>query len=405
MTTYRLRCISCEKDYEPERSLYYCHDCGPLMGTLEVMYDYDAIKIRRNFSRSFSKNVGITQFSDLLPVNFQTTMDAYVGGTPLIKLKNLFGSDEIMIKFDGVSMSGSYKDRASIIAINKAIEYGFDTIFCASTGNAASSLAILSAHTKLKTYIFVPSTIPRGKLAQLTAAGAIVLPLKGSYDEAFDISMDIGLKKSWYCRNSAINPYLLEGKKTGAYEIIIQNDYEVPDFCFVSVGDGTVVSSLFKGFMEFNRLGLTDKMPTIIGVQAEGASTLKRVFEKGKPYTPVEETVQTIADSIAVGNPRDVIKACTYMDRYKGELISVSDEEILQGIMTLGSATGVFAEPAGAAAFAGYNKMMLSGRIKPDQSVCLVITGNGLKDIKAVENAVSVNSYKKEEIYNMFEEV
>jgi threonine synthase len=401
MTDYRLRCISCGKEYEPERSLYYCPECGPLMGTLEVIYDYDSIKIGRNFS----KNASIAQFFELLPVNFQTDMDSFVGGTPLIKLKNLFGSDEIMIKFDGVSMSGSYKDRASIIAINKAIEYGFDTIFCASTGNAASSLAILSAHTHLKTYIFVPSTIPKGKLAQLVAAGAIVIPLIGTYDEAFDISMDIGLKKGWYCRNSAINPYLLEGKKTGAYEIIVQNDYKVPDFCFVSVGDGTVVSSLFKGFMEFNRLGLTDSMPKIIGVQAEGASTLKRVFEKGKPYVPVEEEVHTIADSISVGNPRDVIKACKYMEKYNGELISVSDEEILKGIMTLGSATGVFSEPAGATAFAGYQKMMNAGRISSDRSVCLVITGNGLKDINAVENAINVNNYKKEEIYNMLEGV
>lgn len=401
MTAYRLKCISCEKEYEPERSLYYCPVCGPLLGTLEVKYDYDSIKI----GRDFSKNASITQFSQLLPVNFQTDMDSFVGGTPLIRLKNLFGSDEIMIKFDGVSMSGSYKDRASIIAINKAIEYGFDTIFCASTGNAASSLAILSAHTPLKTYIFVPSTIPKGKLAQLVAAGAIVLPLIGTYDEAFDISMDIGLKKGWYCRNSAINPYLLEGKKTGAYEIIVQNDYKVPDFCFVSVGDGTVVSSLFKGFMEFNRLGLTDRMPKIIGVQAEGASTLKRVFEKGKPYLPVEEAVHTIADSISVGNPRDVIKACKYMDRYEGEFISVSDREILEGIMTLGSTTGVFSEPAGATAFAGYQKMINAGRISSGQSVCLVITGNGLKDINAVENAVNINNYKKEEIYNMLEGV
>ncbi|HBH13430.1 MAG: Threonine synthase [Clostridiales bacterium 38_11] len=399
MTDYRLKCISCEKEYEPERSLYYCQECGPLLGTLEVIYDYDKIKI----GHSFSKNAGITQFKDLLPVNFQTNMDSFVGGTPLIKLRKIFGTDEMMIKFDGVSMSGSYKDRASIIAINKAMEYGFDTIFCASTGNAASSLAILSAHTRLKTYIFVPSTIPKGKLVQLIAAGAIVLPLIGTYDEAFDISMDIGLKKGWYCRNSAINPYLLEGKKTGAYEIIVQNDYKVPDFCFVSVGDGTVVSSLFKGFMEFERLGITDRMPRIIGVQAEGASTLKKVFEKGKPYTPIEEKVHTLADSISVGNPRDVIKACKYMEKYEGELISVSDEEILQGIMMLGSTTGVFSEPAGAAAFAGYQKMMGDGRIASRQSVCLVITGNGLKDIHAVENAVNVNNYKKEEIYNILE--
>lgn len=393
MNDYYLRCISCGKIYSEHKDLYWCSSCGSLKGTLEIIYDYDNLKIKRGFSHKGD----ITQFADLLPVHFQTDMDEYVGGTPLFKFRNKFGVKDFMIKFDGISLSGSYKDRASIIAINKAIEYGIDTIFCASTGNAASSLAILSAHTDLKTYIFVPNTIPRGKLAQLNVAGAEVIAIEGSYDEAYDISLEVGLNKGWYCRNSAVNPYLLEGKKTGAYEIIVQNDYEVPDYCFVGVGDGTVISALCKGFGEFQKIGFTEKMPKIIGVQAEGASTLKKVYERGKPYKPIEEKVYTVADSIAVGNPRDVIKACKYMEESGGEFITVTDDEIIKGIREMTEQTGIFAEPAGAAPYAGFRKLQLEGKLGEECSVCIVATGNGLKDISAVEKLINRRTYSKDE--------
>ncbi|MBN2287016.1 MAG: threonine synthase [Tissierellales bacterium] len=401
MRDYQLRCISCGKSYLEKSDLYWCHDCGPLKGTLEIIYDFNQI----NISKNFSKKGDITQFEDLLPVKFQTNLDQQVGGTPFIKFNHQFGVRELMIKFDGVSLSGSYKDRASIIAINKALQYGKEAIFCASTGNAASSLAILSAHTALKTYIFVPSSIPSAKLAQLHAAGAEVIAIQGSYDEAFDLSMEIGLKKGWYCRNSAINPYLLEGKKTGAYEIIIQNDYVAPDFCFVGVGDGTIISSICKGFMEFKQLGLIDKIPKVIGVQAEGAATLKKVYDSGKPYEPIFETVSTVADSISVGNPRDVIKACTYMEKINGEFLTVSDDEIIHSIQSLTSETGVFSEPAGAVGYAALQKMKNDGRISHEDTVCLFVTGNGLKDIKSAESMIKRQNFSKEEARKYLEGV
>ncbi|MEA3423330.1 MAG: threonine synthase [Bacillota bacterium] len=396
MSRYTLKCISCGKIYEPTPNRYTCDECGDLLGTLEVVYDMKNIHLTRN---DFDKKAGIFQFKDLLPVSSHTQIDEFIGGTPLLKFKGLLGQNEVLIKYDGISFSSSYKDRASIIAVNKAIELGYDTIYCASTGNAASSLALTSAHTNLKTYIFVPDKIPKGKLSQLLVAGAEVIPVKATYDEVFDISLDIGREKGWYCRNSAINPYLLEGKKTGAYEIMVQNDYSAPDYCLVSVGDGTVISSICKGFKEFYELGLVDKIPKVIGVQAETSSTLKHVFDNGEPFTPIQEEVSTIADSISVGNPRDVVKACKFVKSTGGHFISVTDDEIISAIKEMAAKTGVFAEPAGATSYAGLKNMIKNGAINKDDSVCIVVTGNGLKDIDAVGKDADVTFYTKDEAY------
>lgn len=405
MAEYYLECISCGRKYKPEKGLYWCSDCGSIMGTLQVIYDYESLKNSEDWKGLFSPKGSIVQFEKLLPVRFSTDIDRFIGGTPLFKFRNKLGMENLMIKFDGISMSGSYKDRASIIAVNKALEEGYDSIFCASTGNAASSLGLLSAHTVLDTYIFVPATIPGGKLAQLVAAGARIIPIDASYDRAFDISLDIGLRNKWYCRNSAVNPYLLEGKKTGAYEILVQNNYEVPDYCMVAVGDGTVISSLCKGFSEFYKLGLVERIPKIIGVQAEGAATVKHVFEKGRPFRPIIEDVVTVADSISVGNPRDVIKACSFMEENGGFFESVDDEEIVAAIVEMAGETGVFAEPAGAASLACLKKLLSKGLINPGDQVCLVVTGNGLKDVDVLGKTSDIRKYSVEETYKLFEGV
>jgi threonine synthase len=396
--SYLLRCITCGEEYEPSETRYTCDKCGDLYGTLEVIYDYENMKVEKNFEPKGS----IFQFKDLIPATSNTPIDQSIGGTPLYKFKGLLGFDELMIKFDGISFSSSYKDRASIIAVNKAIECGADTIYCASTGNAASSLALTAAGTKLRTVIFVPSTIPKGKLAQLLVAGAEVIPINSTYDEVFSLSLRVGRKKGWYCRNSAINPYLLEGKKTGAYEILIQNDYKVPDYCFVGVGDGTVISGICKGFKEFYDLGLVDSIPVVIGVQSEKAATIKHVFDKGKPNTPIIEQANSVADSISVGNPRDVIKACKYVESTGGYFISVGDDEIIESIKEMSRSTGIFSEPAGAAPYAGVKKMIQAGELKSTDSVCIVVTGNGLKDTDAVRSGIEVKTYDIDEAEALF---
>ncbi|WP_206076383.1 threonine synthase [Marinitoga lauensis] len=249
---YKLRCITCGRIYEPDDVEYTCPKCGDRLGTLEVIYDYENIKVSRE---EFSKYENIWQFEKILPIeenSYRTPL--HVGGTPLYAFPQLaeeLGIKKLLIKYDGTNPTASYKDRASAVAITKAYEKEYDTIYCASTGNAASSLSGLSAPTKLKTYIFLPASAPIAKISQLFIYGAKVIPIDGSYDEAFDISMKIGEEKGWYCRNSAINPYLLEGKKTGALEIAVQNDWEVPDYLLVSVGDGQLLVHFTRDFMIF----------------------------------------------------------------------------------------------------------------------------------------------------------
>ncbi|MHA1667377.1 MAG: threonine synthase [Candidatus Heimdallarchaeaceae archaeon] len=404
MSNHILRCISCKKEYIPEPGRYTCDACGHILGTLEVIYNYEEIKeLPIVKDKKFDKKASMYQFDFLLPTSSKTQFDTYVGGTPLYKF-DLLGMKDVLLKYDGSNPSSSYKDRASSIAINRAMDEGNDTIFCASTGNAASSLAMLNAHTPMQTYIFVPATIPIAKRTQLEISGAKVFAVEGTYDEVYDLSLEMGLKKGWYCRHAAINPYLLEGKKTGAFEIVVQNDFSVPDYVLVGVGDGTVVSSLYKGFWEFKEIGLIDSIPHIIGVQAEGIPAIKEVFKKGKPYTPHVITGTTVADSISVGNPRDVIKACTYVEASGGFFVSLTEEEILESIIELGKTTGLFAEPAGAVPFGGLKKLIYEEKVTKTDKVCLVITGNGLKDVNAVRNSIPTDTLSAEELLRRFGE-
>lgn len=388
--SYLLRCISCGKEYSPDEVEYTCPVCGPRLGTLEVIYDFSILKKRiKDVQWSAFSQQGIWQFSDMLPLpeNFRELVPPLlVGNTPLYKAVRIAGKynvAEALVKDDGRNPTASFKDRASALAIVKAKEKGYETIFCASTGNAASSLAGLTAAAALKSVIFVPASAPAAKLTQLQVYGAKVLAIDGSYDEAFDISMIVGMEKGWYCRNSAINPYLLEGKKTGALELAVQTGMNIPDFVFVSVGDGTVLSSFYKAFMDLKELGLIERIPTIVGVQAENACAIIDAYEHGEPFTPADLYAHSVADSIAVGKPRDVIKACKYTKKNGGLFIKVSDKEILDSIIELARETGVFAEPAGATAFAGFKRMKGLNLIPDSARVALVVTGNGLKDLKA----------------------
>lgn len=400
---YKLKCISCNKIYEKNEIEYTCPKCGDIYGTLEVIYDYENINIKKT---DFNKYDDIWQFQKILPIEKNSyKVSLKVGGNPLYNFKNLKGIKNVKIKYSGTNPTASYKDRASALAINKAYEKKYDTIYCASTGNAASSLAGLTANTDLKTYIFLPSTAPKAKITQIKIYGSFLIPINTSYDIAYDLSLEIGALKKWYSRNSAYNPYLLEGKKTGALEIIVQNDYNVPDYIIVSVGDGTIISSIYKGFYDFYQLNLINKIPKIIGVQAEKAQGIKKIFDKGEPYKQNIIQTTTIADSISVGNPRDLIKACIYIKKCKGKYISVTDEEIIDSIYDLAKTTGLFAEPAGSAAYAGFSKMINNNEINKNDNVCLIITGNGLKDIDSIKDRINYKTVKpiKKEILDYIE--
>lgn len=391
---YILKCISCKIEYEERKDLYTCLKCGELLGTLEVIYDFSSLKVDR---KDFTKFDNIWQFEKLLPIKQKDEKThLHVGGTPLYSFKGLLGMKEVLVKYDGGNPTGSFKDRATSVAVAKAIGNDYKEIFCASTGNAASSLAGISASMPLKAYIFLPSKAPMAKISQLFVYGSVIIPIDGSYDDAFDISLEVGKEKGWYCRNSAINPFLLEGKKTCAFEIIVQNDWKVPDFVLVPVGDGTVISSFYKGFSDLKSTGLIEDIPKIIGIQASGSNSINKTFEKGEPFIPIEIDSHTVADSISVGKPRDVIKACRYVEKSGGYFVEVEDEDILKSGIQMATQTGVFGEPAGMICYAGLKKLIQTNKFTGNESVCLVVTGNGLKDIKAVEKFVDIRPVKPE---------
>ena len=382
-----LRCISCGVEYDPTRVDYTCPSCGPRRGTLEVLYDYD--RLRRTLNRSSFSETGLSsmwRYEALLPIEDRRFIQPLrVGWTPLYTFPRLAKELRLAafyVKDDGQNPTASYKDRASSVVVIKAQETSRPVVTCASTGNAASSLSGFAASTSLQTIIFVPERAPEAKVAQLLIYGAKVFLVHGSYDVAYDLAAEAAEAFGWYNRSAAVNPYLVEGKKTGAFEIAEQLEWNPPDLVFVGVGDGSVVSGLCKGFDELARLGLIDHAPRVVGVQADGSAPIARAFAayRGRTVAIEDGDAHTVADSICVGKPRDVVKAVTYVARNGGEFVTVSDSEILDAIVTLARATGVFAEPAGAASYAGLRKLAATGRLE-GRTAAVVVSGNGLKDV------------------------
>jgi threonine synthase len=393
-----LKCILCGREHSVQETLYTCLDCGPT-GVLDVIYDMDVVARRWVRHRAHSENTpaSIWRYQDLLPVcDKRYRPPLQIGWTPLYPGAELAKRYEraegvtlprnLYIKDDGRNPTASYKDRASAMAVMKAQELGKDVITCASTGNAASSLAGLAASLGIATYIFVPESAPRSKVAQLIMFGAHVIMVNGTYDQAFDLCLQATEEWGWYSRNSGFNPYLGEGKKTGALEICEQLGWQVPDKVIVPVGDGCIIGGVWKGFCDLHELGLIDKLPQMIGVQADGADPLALAFESGQPIQP-QEQIHTLANGIAVGQPRDGLKALRAVRDSQGMMISVSDNQILEAMQALARYTGVFAEPAGAAPFAGLVKLAQQGMIDNDERVVLMVTGNGLKDIDTASRA------------------
>jgi len=392
--SFIFRCISCAAEFDPACIEYTCPACGPRRGTLETIYDYDAL--RRSLGRdTFAKTgrASMWRYLPILPIADERFIQPLrVGWTPLYRFPELadeLGLDEFLVKDDGQNPTASYKDRASSLVVLKAQEARKAVVTCASTGNAASSLAGFAAATDLETVIFVPRTAPDAKIAQLLIYGAQVFLVRGSYDVAYDLAAAAASTFGWYNRSAAVNPYLVEGKKTGAFELVEQLGWDPPDVVFVSVGDGSVISGVCKGFDELQRVGLLDRIPRVIGVQAEGAAPVAAAFARAGDGTVAIHDVDahTVADSICVGVPRDIVRAVTYVRRNGGGFVTVSDNEILEAIGVLARRTGVFAEPAGAAAFAGLRKWS-RGRATAGGRAAVFVTGNGLKDIGAARRLV-----------------
>ena len=374
------KCVRCGKIYEAVPQLTNCA-CG---GILDIVYDYDYIKTRlTRETLAGRRDNSMWRYRELLPVEEDTQAPPLrVGWSPLYEAKALaeeLGIGRLYVKDDGLNPTASLKDRASSMAVAKALEAGARVIACSSTGNAASSLAGNAAAAGLKTYIFVPSRAPKGKVAQLMTFGATVISVQGSYEETFELSKQAIEKWGWYNRNAAINPYLSEGKKTVGLEIMEQLNWEVPDYIAISVGDGCTIAGLWKGLKDLYAIGLIDRLPRLISAQAEGCCPLNRAIETGEDWRPMEEN--TLADSIAVGVPRNADKALMAIRESNGLTVNVSDAEIMAAQKLLGRTCGVFGEPAGVTGAAGLKKLCEQGRIERDAAVVSVVTGNGLKDV------------------------
>jgi len=378
--------MACGKEFPDAPDRYVCDVCG-IDGILDVVYDYKSIKISRE-EIAASKNYSLWRYRKMLPVADSTQIaPLQVGWTPLYRasaVEKQLGLNNVYIKDDGRNPTASLKDRASAVGVAKAREAGATTICAASTGNAASSLAGFAASAGLKTVIFVPKRAPKAKVTQLLVYGAKTVIVDDSYDRAFELSVEITKKFGFYNRNCAYNPFLVEGKKTVPYEIWEQMGFEVPDRVYVSIGDGCITSGIYKGFYDLMQLGLSDRLPRIIGVQAAGCNPVEVAMKTGEF---VAQQGNTIADSIAVGIPRNRLKAMRALKESNGDCISVTDDEIKSALLEMPRATGVFGEPAGVTAFAGFKKHAVIGNIKADEKVVVLITGNGLKDI---ESAISV---------------
>jgi threonine synthase len=393
-----LKCLICGQEYHPDEVDYVCPDHGD-DGILDVQYDYDLIGQRVSQGDLLDNaNTTIWRYKPLLPVRPDSPVPPLaVGWTPLYRAGRLaagLGLKHVWVKDDGRQPTASFKDRASAIAVVKAQEKGTEIITTASTGNAAAALSGLCASVGQPNVIFVPETAPQAKIAQLLVFGSTVMLVKGTYDDAFELCLLAAKEYGWYNRNTAYNPYMTEGKKTASYEICEQLGWRAPDRIFVSVGDGCIIGGLHKGLKDMLALGWIDRVPRLMGVQAAGSAYMAQAWANGEDVLakpPIE--AHTVADSISAGLPRDRLKAMAAVRETHGAYIQVSDEEILAAIPPLARGCGVFAEPAGAAAYAGLVKAVDEGLVHPDERVVVLVTGNGLKDVtsamKSVEGAGS----------------
>jgi threonine synthase len=389
------RCSLCDQTYAPHEVTYTCPKDG---GNLDVILDISSIRQSGALkSIKSSTETSLWRYLPLLPVGDPGGLGTplrMAGWTPIYSpdsLGKISGIKKLWIKDEGRNPTASFKDRASAVVVARTRELKAEVVVTASTGNAGAALAGMSAAVGQKAVIFAPRTAPPAKVAQLLVYGAQVILVDGNYDQAFDLTIEAAQEFGWYCRNTGYNPFTAEGKKTAALEIWEQIivpglNGKRPLVVLVSVGDGNIISGLHKGFKDLQALGWLDQMPRIIGVQAEGSAAIANAFHAGSEViTPV--AAQTIADSISVDLPRDGVRAVRAAKETGGTYIKVKDSEILLAIAALGKA-GIFAEPAGATAYAGLIEAIQQGAVLPEDPILVLNTGSGLKDVRAAMQAV-----------------
>ena len=388
-----LKCLICGAEYRQDEIEYVCPLHGD-DGIVDVQYDYDLIGRRISpAALADNRDYTIWRYKPLLPVEPDSPVPPLtVGWTPLYRADRLaagLGLKHVWVKDEGRQPSASFKDRASVVAVVKAQERGAEVITTASTGNAGAALSAMCASVAQKNVIFLPESAPPAKVAQLLVYGSTVIMVRGTYDDAFELCAQAAKEFGWYNRNTGYNPYMSEGKKTVSFEVCEQLGWDAPDRIFVSVGDGCIIGGVHKGLRDLMALGWIKKMPKIMGVQAAGSAALYDAWRTGisaMEMQPID--AHTIADSISAGLPADRIKGLAAVRETDGAYIKVTDEEILAAIPALARGCGVFAEPAGAAAYAGLVKAVEQGLVHPDERIVVLSTGNGLKDIASARKSV-----------------
>jgi threonine synthase len=387
--SFTLSCIHCHQSLAQGKFEYICPDCKsrqtphtPPLGVLKTTYPYSQIRDTYKPDQLF-KQLKKNSYTDILPIGKAESLGPLkVGETPIYTFElEDSGSEPFMfhLKDDSQNPTFSFKDRASQLICAYAREQEIDTIVVASTGNAGSSLAGMCASQKQRAIIIVPKAAPAAKLIQIMMYGALPVMIDGNYDKAFELSVEATRYFGWFNRNTAYNPFTIEGKKTVAFEIFDQLKGRLPSRIFVPVGDGVILAGLYKGFEDLLLLGIIKRIPVIVAVQSENSSNLVRNMG-GEIFSMQPST--TLADGISIDYPRNFYMAKSYLETYKGEWLTVSDKEIMEASFRLASETGIFTEPASAAAMAGMLKYIHNRTFTLDNPMMVLTTGSGLKDIQ-----------------------
>ncbi|MEP0910204.1 threonine synthase [Leptolyngbya sp. GB1-A1] len=383
-----LKCKECGAEYEP-KALHVCEYC---FGPLEVAYDYSALSrlVTRQSIEAGPKS--IWRYRPLLPVATDNPIDVGTGFTPLVKANRLarrLGIKNLYIKNDAVNMPTlSFKDRVVSVALTRARELGFTTVSCASTGNLANSTAAIAAHAGLDCCVFIPSDLEAGKVLGTLIYGPTVIAVHGNYDQVNRLCSEVANTHGWGFVNINLRPYYSEGSKTLGYEVAEQLGWQLPDHIVAPLASGSLFTKIYKGFQEFVKLGLVeDKTVRFSGAQAEGCSPIAQAFREERDFiTPVKPN--TIAKSIAIGNPADGVYALDIARKTNGNIESVNDQEVVEGIKLLAETEGIFTETAGGTTIATLKKLVEAGKIDSEETTVVYITGNGLKTQEAVQGYI-----------------
>jgi threonine synthase len=362
--------------------------CEFCFGPLEVTYDYDAIRKAISRERIARGPASLWRYADLLPVDEEYRVDLGAGFTPLLHAKNLgrrLGLNRLYLKNDTVNPTWSFKDRVVAVAATKAREFGFSTLACASTGNLANSVAAHAARAGMEAYVFIPADLEAGKVLGSAIYAPTLVAVNGNYDQVNRLCAELGERNGWAFVNINVRPYYSEGSRTLAFEVAEQLGWRAPDHCVVPIASGSLFTKIYKGFTELAKVGLIEEPRVrMSGAQAAGCSPVATAWAQGSMnFRPVKPN--TIAKSLAIGNPADGYYALVQLKQTGGACPAVTDDEVIEGMKLLAETEGIFAETAGGVTIAALKRLAEAGQIHPDELTVAFITGAGLKTQEAVQ--------------------